>query len=651
MSFTGTGKSHVVKAIYHTAVKLLKGLSEKPDDIHVQVTATTGTAAFNIDGETVHATFNLGNMEKHYISLGEEKINALRIRFEHLDILIIDEISMCGHNMLTYVNGRLNQIKRCGSKDARFGNVAILAVGDFYQLPPVMAQALYREPKSNISYWEKFCVWTLKEIMRQKGDRQFAKTLNRIRTKEKGVPLSAADYHLLRQRIVQSHTIIPNTALYVYATRAKASAFNALHLNALKTESIHIQTMDVRRTKKGQSTMRPATSLSSRNMLPIQLDLAVGARVLLTVNLCTPSGLVNGAMGTVTAIDTDLSNLNQPKSVTIKFDDSRVGRRFPDKLPFCEPPDADGQIKLYVYKEKISVNEIGFVRHQYPLILSWGITIHRTQGMTRDAVMANLDGIFSSGMAYVALSRVTSLEGLFLDSLDDTKMYAPEDITQYYETMPELDISEAFCPLLFETGFTALFHNIQSFQEHGDDFKSNSQMAVPKVIGLSEIFVQNCKDIDVQGFNVYCKPRYRGGVALLVNKDLHHVQIPVPATNCDILAVQIMKPDITICVIYKKPSITNGDLNDDLQILLNSVPTGHIVIGGDFNIDLSNNSGKSPLEILNRLQFKQIVQKYTTTKGTLIDHIYVKNAKKNYRTGIVATHYSYHEAVYYSFDQ
>ena len=110
-------------------------MSHNPDDVIV--------AAFNINGLTIHSALSITtDMSLPYKPLGEEKICTLRNKLDQLQILIIDEISMVDQKMFCYIHERLRQIKQTRSQCA-FGNVSVVAVGDFYQLPPVKGKSLH----------------------------------------------------------------------------------------------------------------------------------------------------------------------------------------------------------------------------------------------------------------------------------------------------------------------------------------------------------------------------------------------------------------------------------------------------------------------------------------------------------------------------
>ena len=134
----GVGKSHVIRLIHTDCVKLLRlcrrGSAEYYDsnDVMVLLTAPTGTAAFNIAGLTVHSALLINDLQGGKLSA--ENLNSLRNCLGNLTVLVIDEVSMVGAQMLSQIDRRLRQIK---STDKLFGGLCVLAVGDMYQLSPV----------------------------------------------------------------------------------------------------------------------------------------------------------------------------------------------------------------------------------------------------------------------------------------------------------------------------------------------------------------------------------------------------------------------------------------------------------------------------------------------------------------------------------
>ena len=193
----GVGKSLLIKCIYYEITKILKDRSN-PQDPSVLLTAPTGTAAFTVGGYTIHSALKvprkLPNCPSEIKDLAPDQANTLQVKLSNLQLLIIDEVSMVNRRVFHCIHKRLRQIKRIpiSDKTAYFGNVAILAVGDMYQLPPVKAHPLViRDQKQSIDMWhDLFTLVELDEIMRQKHDQTFAEALNRLRTHKKKVTLS-----------------------------------------------------------------------------------------------------------------------------------------------------------------------------------------------------------------------------------------------------------------------------------------------------------------------------------------------------------------------------------------------------------------------------------------------------------------------------
>lgn len=135
----GTGKSHLIKCVYAEATKILSKLPRLFEEADISMptvllTAFTGTAVFNISGNTLHSILKLPrSLKPPYQGLGN-KIDEVRAQLSNAEIIIIDKVSIISKPMFAYVNWRLQQIK--GSKKP-FGGMSVLAVGDFYQVPPV----------------------------------------------------------------------------------------------------------------------------------------------------------------------------------------------------------------------------------------------------------------------------------------------------------------------------------------------------------------------------------------------------------------------------------------------------------------------------------------------------------------------------------
>ena len=182
----GAGKSHLIKTIYHTAVKTFRHPPFNPELATVLLLAPTGVAAINIDGTTVNTGLAIPKETGDYLrGMSDQKKTQYRISLKDLKLIIIDEISMIGNITLLHIHQRLKEIFGVSSTDL-FAGISIIAVGDLYQLPPIKKKAVFDDYKMetlNLCHPRSvFKMIELTEIMRQKNDKAFTELLNRIRT-------------------------------------------------------------------------------------------------------------------------------------------------------------------------------------------------------------------------------------------------------------------------------------------------------------------------------------------------------------------------------------------------------------------------------------------------------------------------------------
>ena len=159
---------------------------ENLDDIRILLCAYVGFASFNISGQTICSAFHKKIYQGTKL-LSADELNTFRIKYRHLKVIIIDEISMVGNRTLSFIDTRLQQLT--GTK-AVFGDLSVIAVGDLYQLKPVGDKLICLDLEQGASslaqnLWkELFKMYELVDIMRQKDDLDFAQLLNRLRLNE-----------------------------------------------------------------------------------------------------------------------------------------------------------------------------------------------------------------------------------------------------------------------------------------------------------------------------------------------------------------------------------------------------------------------------------------------------------------------------------
>jgi hypothetical protein len=451
----GTGKSHLISVLREQVERAHTGSK------HVcLVLAPTGVAAFNIQGATLHRAFRLPvehNEATEYKKLSCERLQELRREFKDVHFIIIDEVSMVSYQLFSFVHRRLMEIKGIEDASVFFGGVSVLAVGDFYQLPPVRDSFLFLNGKDYVPgtthLWrDLFQLVELEQNMRQKGDASYARLLNHVRTGSH----TYEDISMLKSRVVASDELLKppfSSALHLLPTVEQCNQHNSRCLDAVAVNSsvykfIATHTLvecgdlppGIARSGEVPTQYIPCDDNDCAG-LPHMLKLAVGAKVMLRRNILCEDGLVNGARGIVVAFrwrnggNTQAADGELPEGVLVKFDDPRVGRLTHVTALFGNSTVEAIEIKpitAQFHGKHSSVLE----RTQVPLILCWAATIHKVQGLSLDAAVIDLGPhVFEYGMAYVALSRVRSLDGVALLSLTPERVSASPLVSSEMERL------------------------------------------------------------------------------------------------------------------------------------------------------------------------------------------------------------------------
>lgn len=372
----GTGKS--------TLLRYFRAMTRKG----LVVVAPTGIAAINVQGQTIHSFFGWGpNITPDRARRASYQRAQI---YRNMKMLIIDEVSMVRADLFECIDRflRLN----AGSPERPFGGVQVVAIGDLYQLPPVVTgpekaffERNYESPFffSTDAYRKgSFKKFELNKVYRQK-DPAFVEALNAIR---EGHP-------------DQSHIRLLNTSVVA----RDGSEILENHVHIVTTNKIAKEINDVRMARLSANPITYTGSLSgafSESNVPtdIELTLKTGARVML-LNNEKLNRWVNGDI--VDVIET------RPNSILVQFSDDTVGEIAPHTW----------ETVRFIYDEeegKIVPTKVGSFT-QIPVKPAWAMTIHKAQGQTFDKVFIDLGaGAFAEGQTYVALSRCKTLEGLRL---------------------------------------------------------------------------------------------------------------------------------------------------------------------------------------------------------------------------------------------
>ncbi|CAG2247064.1 unnamed protein product [Mytilus edulis] len=666
----GTGKTHLVRCIYHEANRILSKTASTPDATSVLLTAPTGTAAFNIEGSTIHSTFAINKAIKlPYKPLGESLVNSLRAKYESVRILVIDEISMVDHKLLSYIHGRLSQIKQTKTY---FGNIAILAVGDFYQLPPVRASPLYRDISSVfLDLWNPvFKIVILTEIMRQKDDQQLALLLNRIRTHIKGQPFSEDDLTVLSSVSVSKLPESSANVLHIFPTNKEVNSHNEHMIKDVCKQTVKSKAKDFfKNSLTGQLSQKdePYSTYTSEDLQDV-IELGLCARIMLIRNIDTTDGLVNGAFGSITGIEKSQSD--EIRAVYVKFDHPESGKKHISNLARTKSLPKDS-VRISPVEEVLHGKNV--TRKQLPLRLGWAATIHKVQGMTVKEIVVSLKRTFAPGMAYVALSRVSSLKGMHIIDFDPKVIYASEDITIALDSMESFHLAKAATEPSVEHSLTVTFHNTEGLLPHKEDITQATVMKNADIICFNETWLKKetylppsllpdfilCSTSRSEAYTSSTSPystlaaAERGGVATLVHKDVHFSKKNYSAVNIEYVAIQIEKPSKLVLInIYRPPVYPLQLFCHNLVHLLDEVENKEnlaVAIMGDFNDNVFQLNSKI-LQLFTKYGYKQIVQQMTTESGSCLDLTFVKNFGKCPTCTVIPIYYSFHDVVQIYFD-
>lgn len=392
----GTGKSYLLKYFQHNTKK------------KVLFAAPTGISALNISGMTLHKLFGSNNLELDKdICLSNIKSTMLK----HVDTIVIDEISMVGVSLLYQIDLILQNVRR---NALPFGGVQMIFFGDLFQLPPVYndEQNDYLRDRFGGIYFffcdayknGNFHFRELNEVFRQK-DSEFVDLLNNVRVGK----ITSKQIDMLNSRYVED---IPNGVMMLVPTRREAENINNLKLDAIKspefTYNADFNAQDGFYKKKNWENDFPCS---------LSLKLKKGALIMYISNDDFNSSIVNGSIGVVS----DLSE--NGILVVINGTEYQVNKR-------------DFHRYDYSYNRELGKIERRIVAtvSQYPIVLAYAITIHKSQGKTYQQIGVNFEKSFAAGQVYVALSRCANFDKLYLTSkFEGTEISVDETITTFYD--------------------------------------------------------------------------------------------------------------------------------------------------------------------------------------------------------------------------
>lgn len=398
----GTGKSTVLNCFRKTTKKT-----------GVAVVASTGAAALNVDGQTIHSLFRMDLEPQDTWVKSKVKTNpAVLETIRAVNVLIIDEVSMVRADVMDMIDARLKLAKK---NDLPFGGCQVITFGDLYQLSPIARDRMERmfiENRYGTLFFfgapevkNTFQTVELNNVVRQ-TDQAFIRILNEVREGR----ISDNDIRLLNTRYTASG--YPEDSTRVMLTNDAANRVNMDKLMRIESKEYQYE------TELGGNNPPAKEDVP----FDFNLRLKVGARIMTTRN--DPlRRFVNGSIGKVIKLSQDVIQID------INGNSYEIERQTWTK-------------KVYTYNKEtkqLEVEVVGWAK-QFPLRLAWAITIHKSQGQTYDTVIIDYGNAkaFAAGQTYVALSRCRTLNGIYLTRpIEASDVYADREVLEYMKGKPQ----------------------------------------------------------------------------------------------------------------------------------------------------------------------------------------------------------------------
>jgi ATP-dependent DNA helicase PIF1 len=430
----GSGKTQLI----HTFIQHCKTLNKE-----VAICALTGCASvlLNMKAKTIHSWSGIklakGPAENIIHNVLKNR-NAVS-NWKKVKVLIVDEISMMSVKIFELLEELARRVRRCPDV---FGGIQIVFTGDFYQLPPVgdgddpltskfcfeskKWKQLFPLPRNSV---------VLVSIFRQK-DPKYCEILNQIRVGE----LTEENALILQGRVIPFEENGDRVITRLFPIKNKVELINQHNFQKLEgkkfTQENIVKTNCTMYLETGEAFSKETIELcnamtaedidfeTKRLLLSIpvseKMEMKKGSVVMLTVNLCVDDGLCNGSQGIIVDI---LENQFVPELPTIQFIMPVV--RFNNGITIPVGPHF-WQNDFY---PRICVSQI-------PLVLAWAMTIHKIQGASLDIAQVDAGcSIFEYGQTYVGLSRVRSLQGLYLTNFKPNRIKTNPLVKEFYKTI------------------------------------------------------------------------------------------------------------------------------------------------------------------------------------------------------------------------
>ena len=386
------------------------------------------------------------------------------------------------------VNQRLTEIFRYSGKEP-FAGLPVIVCRDLYRLPPVKGLPVYSSATSMkgflaLDLWKKFQMVELTEVMRQRGDHDFIRVLNKIREGN----ISEEVEHTLQARVLETKSY-PEHAMHMFAENKPVKRHDETQLNNLDSQLVCIEAINKFpkniNVPHSQIDAIKLRKINETGNLESQLNFKVGSQVMITSNIDTNDRLVNGLVGKVSQFK--YSNI----VVSVVFDSAELEAMRSDvtarQYHLVPIKKREALFGLRKKSQQPSVKKT-----QFSLTLSWACTVHKVQGLSLTEGVASFDlesqKSFNQGQMYVTLSRITNINELYLiGKYNKAALKVNESTKREYERLrTEICFESQTQNRVTKSAITISLLNTRSFKTHFRDILMEKQLLDNGILCLTE---------------------------------------------------------------------------------------------------------------------------------------------------------------------
>lgn len=690
-------------------VKLLMETYNRFSQQHTQMRnayiacASTGMAAAAIGGSTVHSAFRISNSHQGQ-GLSMEVLQLYRSALRAVRAVFLDECSMIGSGMLNVVNGRLQHILQQYEKP--FGGMDMCLTGDLRQLPPVCQSPIYKRSRQNFCaevVWQQLKFYPLEQVMRQ-SDVVFSTILTKIGD---GEPLTDKERALIESRFVtrrEAERRVPGSIRLFFNTSDVLSYNNAAISGEDVIEYVALDTYSGANTAEQLRSARAKVhkmKAEETGGMPYIIRLQLGRPYMVRSNVDVTDGLVNGVIGLLRYIERDPQDETAIRRLWFEFENPKVGKMLRAKCAGYKATNHDLQQSWVPIMKRSAVIQlksrvVSCKRIQFPIVEACAITIHKSQGGTYRTVVYDYKKSHDQQLVYVALSRATSLDGLYITNSDDDFTFYHARGRRNQELRNEFErlrrnklrtVVDDVTDFLFPSSLSIYTFNVQRLETHLYDLQADPVITCCDFLLLSETWIGNSQAVAVEGFKVVNQfkrdPVEAGGCAIYRNEKMadrnkahayelykyDHTEVKRLDTRHDDVGdictarVEINGLETLLVAVYVSPKATTDQLHKFLTFnlmayspklkgLFDHVDEERlyelpIIVGGDFNtiLEAEDKFGKNIVTFMKQnfdLDLTNNPAVATTRGGTCIDGVFSRYVP-NIHTRDYVSYFSYHK--------